>query len=115
MFRVWRSYLGQNRKLPRRRPDRAARRMLQRLRIEHLESRLAPASFVVESTGDHGAVSVGGVLEPSDPSRPGYEYTTLRSVIECINDRHESANPIAFDVAGGGVQTITPVGSGRTH
>jgi hypothetical protein len=79
-------FLAFDRKGRGRTPD--GRRHRLPFRLEYLEGRLAPATFTVLNTADGGAGS-------------------LRQAILDAN-ANPGANRIAFDVSGGGVQTIRP-------
>jgi titin len=63
--------------------------------VEWLEQRLAPAAFLVTTTGDNG--------NDTTPT-PG----SLRAAIVGVNASADPSNTINFNIPGSGVQTITP-------
>jgi uncharacterized repeat protein (TIGR01451 family) len=85
-------------------PRRRARQSFRGL-LEPLEPRLAPATFVVNSTADQPAV------DPSNGAETASGSITLRSAIEAANAHsNDAAGPdrIEFNILGSGVRTIVP-------
>jgi titin len=91
LLAFWRGYLRRQSPSRQHRPAKPARPRSYRLRLEPLEDRLLLSTFLVTTTADAGAGS-------------------FRQAILDANATPEP-NTIAFDIGGGGVQTIQPLSS----
>jgi hypothetical protein len=87
-FRFWLASLCRQIRSSRARPHRQARRLLSRLRIEPLEGRWLPSTFLVTTTNDFGAGSLRQAILDANAT-PG-------------------SNEIDFAIGNGGAQTIRP-------
>ena len=85
--------------------DTSKRRRVYRLQLEALEDRLAPATFVVNSTDDLGDANPGDGIASTVVGPGG--VTTLRAAIQEAN-ANPDADLIHFGLAGAGPFTFTP-------